>query len=189
MPKGPKSSSALKHGAYSGLTLLPVENRLEFERLRRDIFAELKPQGRMEEEVVADIVRLIWRKKNLGNYELTQLTSIVARFLTTIRNIAAAKADEEETVNSVDFYKRIFESEDKIETEEQPAEVVKGEKLLKELDLRKMATLEGLLKELDVDERLGAMIDKCLKRLLFVRGLKSLGRPNALPHPARVSNA
>ena len=187
MSKGPKSSSALKHGAYSGLTLLPGENRLEFERFRRELFAEFRPQGRLEEEIVADIARLTWRKRNLGNYELTQLTSIVANLLTTVRDIAKSKADEEDTVNTVDHYQGIL-SKEIDEVEEPPAEVVKH---LKELDLRKMATLEGLLKELDVDERLGAMIDKCLKRLLFVRGLKSVGRPNELPlpHPARVSNS
>ena len=53
------------------------------------------------------------------------------------------------------------------------------------LDVGKAATTAGLMKELEVKERLDAMIDKCLKRLLFVRGLKSIsidakGTPPAL---------
>lgn len=186
MSKRPKSSSALKHGAYSGLTLLPGENRLEFERFRRELFA--RPQGILEEEIVADIARLAWRKRNLGNYELTQLTSIVANLLATTRDIAKSKADEEDIINEVDQYKIMSSN-----TEEKQCtdKLIERKKYMKELDLRKMATLEGLLKELDVDERLGAMIDKCLKRLLFVRGIKSVGHSNELPlpRPARISNS
>src|SRR5262245_5399370 len=36
------------------------------------------------------------------------------------------------------------------------------------------ATVEGLLTDLDIEERLDALIDKGLKRLLLLRGLKSL---------------
>ncbi|MFO1098533.1 MAG: hypothetical protein U1E81_09825 [Xanthobacteraceae bacterium] len=180
MSKRPKSSSALKHGAYSGLTLLPGENRLEFERFRRELIAEFRPQGRLEEEIVADIARLTWRKRNLGNYELTQLISIVAKLLTTTRDIAKSNSDKEDTINEIDVYQVLSKD---AEINERSADVIKRDKDLKELDLRKMATLEGLLKELDVDERLGAMIDKCLKRLLFVRGIKSVGHSNELPLP------
>ena len=50
--------------------------------------------------------------------------------------------------------------------------------------MHKIATLEGLMREWEVEERLGAMIDKCLKRLLFVRGLKSLNRaPEVIVSP------
>ena len=66
MRKQPKGSAVLKHGGYSGLTLLPGEDRLAFEKLRRELFAELKPQGRLEQEIVTDIARLTWRKQNLG---------------------------------------------------------------------------------------------------------------------------
>jgi hypothetical protein len=36
------------------------------------------------------------------------------------------------------------------------------------------ATIEGLVKELEVHDRLDAMIDRCIKRLLMARGLKSM---------------
>jgi hypothetical protein len=36
------------------------------------------------------------------------------------------------------------------------------------------AIFERLNKDLDIEDRFGVMIDKCLKRLLFLRGLKSI---------------
>jgi hypothetical protein len=42
------------------------------------------------------------------------------------------------------------------------------------VEIGEAATLDGLMKELASEERLEAMIDRCLKRLLFLRGLKSL---------------
>jgi hypothetical protein len=55
------------------------------------------------------------------------------------------------------------------------------------------ATISGLLQELAVRERLDGCIDRCLKRLLFVRGLKSMSqessgaRPKQLSAPNRVA--
>ena len=49
------------------------------------------------------------------------------------------------------------------------------------------ATMTGLMADLAVRDRLDAMIDRCLKRLLFLRGLKSVsgaspsGEPKKLP--------
>ena len=181
MRKQPKGSAALKHGGYSGLTLLPGEDRLAFEKLRRELFAELKPQGRLEQEIVTDIARLTWRKQNLGKYEFTQLLRIFEDVLITSCKVLSAQTDTEEFVKSADNYKGILEMKDKVKAQEQSASEAETEKLLKEHDLHKMSTLEGLMREWEVEERLGAMIDKCLKRLLFVRGLKSLDRSAEVP--------
>ena len=40
---------ALKHGAYSATGLLPGEDRAAFEKLHRDLQAELRPDGPFEE--------------------------------------------------------------------------------------------------------------------------------------------
>ena len=42
-------------------------------------------------------------------------------------------------------------------------------------------TIDGLMRDLVVQERLDAMIDKCLKRLLFLKGLQSLESPSSPP--------
>jgi hypothetical protein len=60
-------------------------------------------------------------------------------------------------------------------------------------ELGEVATVDRLLQDLAVVERLDALIDKCLKRLLFLRGLKSLPtasssappQPMAEPHCPR----
>ena len=45
------------------------------------------------------------------------------------------------------------------------------------VEIGETATMERLLQDLAVEERVDAIIDKCLKRLLFLRGLKSLKPP------------
>src|SRR5262245_30844197 len=49
--------------------------------------------------------------------------------------------------------------------------------------IAEIATVDGLLRDLGVQDRLDAMIDKCLKQLLFVRGLKSLPAASVPPQP------
>ena len=45
------------------------------------------------------------------------------------------------------------------------------------VEIGEVATVDRLLQDLAVVERLDAIVDKCLKRLLFLRGLKSLKPP------------
>ena len=59
---------ALKHGGYSGTSVLPGEDAAAFEKLEHDLFDELCPSGPSEEEIVMTIARLIWRKQNLDTY-------------------------------------------------------------------------------------------------------------------------
>ena len=42
------------------------------------------------------------------------------------------------------------------------------------IEIGEPSTIDGLMKELDIKERLDGLIDRCLKRLLMVRGVKSL---------------
>jgi len=52
------------------------------------------------------------------------------------------------------------------------------------VEMGEEATVDCLMKELEVQDRLDSMIDKCLKRLLFVRGLKSISSaPAPAPRP------
>ena len=58
-----------------------------------------------------------------------------------------------------------------------PPSGVKGEILSAAEDAigqMQMESIDNLMKDLAVEERLDGLIDRCLKRLLFVRGLKSL---------------
>jgi hypothetical protein len=61
------------------------------------------------------------------------------------------------------------------------------------VEIGETATVECLMRELEVEERLDAMIDRQLKRLLLLRGIKSLPRAssstpsNSLPSPKKAA--
>ena len=60
--------SALKHGLYSGIGLLPTEDPAEFEKFKQAVFDELAPVGQIEEGIVEHIACLLWRRQNLFTY-------------------------------------------------------------------------------------------------------------------------
>ena len=47
-------------------------------------------------------------------------------------------------------------------------------------------TIDGLIGDLEVQERLNSLIDRCLKRLLYVRGLKSISSGSSATSPKRI---
>jgi hypothetical protein len=57
---------ALKHGGYSVTGLLPGEDAAAFEQLHRELRAFYCPDGPLEEDAIASIGNLLWRKQNLG---------------------------------------------------------------------------------------------------------------------------
>lgn len=65
--------SAVKHGAYSATAVLPGESQAEFEELHRELISELCPSGAIEDDAVANIARLMWRKKNLRTLSTAEL--------------------------------------------------------------------------------------------------------------------
>ena len=68
-----KTPSAFKHGAYANTAVLDGEDPKEFEKLHRDLIAEIVPQGVLEDDIVADMARLMWRKQNLATNRLATL--------------------------------------------------------------------------------------------------------------------
>jgi hypothetical protein len=68
-----KVHPALKHAGYSATALLPGEDPAAFETLHRALIAELSPVGALEDDIVADIARLIWRKQNLATFRIAEL--------------------------------------------------------------------------------------------------------------------
>ncbi|HEY7248207.1 MAG TPA: hypothetical protein VH678_30455 [Xanthobacteraceae bacterium] len=57
------------------------------------------------------------------------------------------------------------------------------------IDIGEPATIDGLMKELDVKERLDGMINRCLKQLLMVRGIKSLSSGTSSTAPRQIAGA
>jgi hypothetical protein len=68
-------ASALKHAAYSATSILPGENAAAFAKLLQGLVAEFKPSGAMEEDIVARIAHLLWRRNNLGAFRIAQLVT------------------------------------------------------------------------------------------------------------------
>ena len=65
--------AALKHGGYSGTTLLPGEDESAFKKLHEDLISKFDPAGPLEGDIVRTIARLTWRKQNLSTYRLAKL--------------------------------------------------------------------------------------------------------------------
>ena len=149
-----KFPPALKHAGYSATTLLPGENRAAFEELHRRLVAELVPVGALEEDIVVDLARLIWRKQNLVICRTAELAKARRGQIQRERQIGSflsgddPGADKQARQELGDFHELI--------------------------DIGETATLDGLMKELSVADRLQGMISRCVKQLLMVRGVKSL---------------
>ena len=58
-----KRHNALRHAGFSAATILPGESAAEFEKLHQALIAEFRPNGALEEETVASLAHLLWRKK------------------------------------------------------------------------------------------------------------------------------
>ena len=163
-----KLHPALKHAGYSATTLLPGEDPAAFEKLHRALIDEFAPVGALEEEIVADMARLTWRKQNLATFRIAQL---------------AEKRHREINAEKVPTLDLFADDEDYLAAQEARREGYRAakEQAQQELgdtyeliDIGEPATIEGLMKELEIKERLDGLISKCLKQLLMVRGVKSL---------------
>src|SRR5262249_26540529 len=176
-----KIHPALKHAGYSATTLLPGEDSAAFEKLHRDLIAEFTPLGPLEEDIVSEIARLTWRKQNLATFRIAGLAQ--ERYEEICR----------EKVPFIDF----FAKSDKDVAEQKARQ--KGYRAAKEqarqelgdpyelIDIGEPATIEGLMKELDIKERLDSLISKCLKQLLMVRGVKSLSLTSSSRSTPQIS--
>jgi|SRR5579862_3430895 len=166
MERRSKSPNALKHGAYCESVLLPGESAANFEELRRDLIDELKPDGPLEQDIVQTIARLIWRKQNMLTYRRAQMahkqiSAIYSKYFSlpfpTLGERKEISADE----------RAAYEQEVKMVRKElgEASELI---------DAGEIATTKYLLDQLAIEDRLDAVIDRCLKRLLMARGIKSM---------------
>jgi hypothetical protein len=181
-----KLHPALKHAAYSATTLLPGEDLAAFEKLHRALIAEFAPVGALEEEIVADIARLTWRKQNLATFRIAELAQ---------RRRAQINSEK---VPEPDYFSAKLEElgppwggdlaakREGYRAAEKQARQELGD-IYTLIDVGEPATIDGLMKELDIKERLDGAISKCLKQLLMVRGVKSLSPASASASTPQIS--
>jgi hypothetical protein len=162
-----KPHPALKHGGFSATSILPGENAAEFENLHKKLIAELAPNGAFEDDIVATMARLLWRKQNLATFRIAAL--VQGRCQQITHELVPSKYSDglEEAIQAAkDQARKEFGATFDL------------------VEIGDTATIDGLMNDLAVQDRLDAMLDKCLKRLLFLRGLKSLSAtPSSAPKP------
>jgi hypothetical protein len=173
MSNGKRVPPALRHGAYSATALLPGENRSEFEKLHREITTELCPNGALEHDIIFTIARLVWRKQHLTTCRKAELAQ------KRLSAILSRCHDDEERASFPSRFDVIVK--ERKQAAEDEARVEFGQEY-KFVEIGDAATLHGLNCELEVQGRLDAEIDKCLKRLLLLQGLKTLrAAPSSSP--------
>jgi hypothetical protein len=175
--------------------LLPGESPAEFEQLYKKLIDEFVPRGPLEEDIVSTISRLLWRKKNLSTFRAAELARQRRRQI--IEDEKARRNIPHDTSRLLSIYGDEDDEvqaarEDAVRAGEQQARDELGEYYkLTEHDYHATALIE----DLGVEERLDGAIDKCVKRLLMVRGVKSmsveahsqpvqLSKPRATNRPA-----
>jgi hypothetical protein len=170
--------SAIKHGIYSAIGLLPTEDPVEFEKFKQEIFDDYKPVGRSEKIIVTEIACLQWRLEHLPTYG-------VAMRARERHSAICSKLDPPARWPILGFEQPESEPRSPEEREALRKSVEKEArtKLGPAIELVKMgdvATIEYLEKELGIRERLHGMIARLEKRLLFLRGIKSISSSQPL---------
>jgi hypothetical protein len=170
-----KLHPALKHAGYSVTSILPGENAAEYEKLRRNLIAEYSPNGVLETGMVENMARIHWRMQNIDTF---QIAEAVRAYWSKILNENNPDAGVEFLIGNFDPVERETArrgAEYRIRTE-------LGEEIYELVKMGEIATIDRLMKDLEVLDRLGAMFDKYLKRLLMLKGLKSISsEPSAAP--------
>jgi hypothetical protein len=175
--------SALKHGIYSGIGLLPTESPAKFRKFKKQIFAELNPVGRLEEDIVDEIVRLEWRRQNLFTYDLAERARARHRAI-----FSSVPSRYEEP-----FLLRLPEPRPHPENPS-PEEIEAARKRARDeleaaielVELGDVVTPEHLEKGFAIRDRLDGMIIRTYKKLLYVRGIKSMSSSSGAVSPQRL---
>jgi hypothetical protein len=161
--------NALKHAGFSATSILPGEDAAEFEKLHQALVTEFRPTGALEQETVASLAHLLWRKKNLITFRMAQraqqrVIEIQEEMLQRSDLILAPPDESSDPSRSFAESERAAEAQARKELRE----------LYRLVEMGDEATVACLMNDLAIHERLDAMIDKCLKRLLLIKGVKSV---------------
>jgi hypothetical protein len=166
-----KQSNALKHRVYSTIGLLPGESPAKFAKHQKDVIDEFSPNGPVEHDIVLTIARALWRKQNLATFQTAQLVKLRYRQI----------IDEELKSRGISSSHFLHKDENQAALEEawRAAQTQACNELGDSCEYRddNFGTIERLMKDLEVVQRLDALVDKCVKRLLMVRGVKALASP------------
>jgi hypothetical protein len=130
--------------------------------------SDLCADGPLQEDTVSDIARIVWRKQNR---ETLRIAKAACERASAIRSemIPSTTLPEERPL--------LWPDPEDVEAATEAAEAQARKELgenYKFVEMGKLATVTQMLADLEVDERLNAMIDKLLKRLWMLQASKSL---------------
>jgi len=163
--------NALKHGAYSKLVMLPGEDPAAFEALQQSLFDEYKPAGPSETSTMISIAKTLWQLQRLGLYEHVQ-------YLKARGNPSSFANGKNPITEALQQFRAKHglidpnESPPEEPTVPEPPKEKSNDQLL--LELGNFVTLGHLDKELEVEMKLLAKLDRLLKRYFQIRAMKPL---------------
>jgi hypothetical protein len=193
--------NALKHGANARAVLLWGEKYQDYESLRAELYLEFAPSGSTEEYLVQTLLDLRWRRRRLDCYEQItiqkQLDKIREKNETShhIENLRtfASEFNEATSVEKVEallarlisLYSNTIRSRWPLQPGEDPG--TWGPKIAKGLlswdpgprheqadEFAKIFDLDTFDDDLARIERLDAMIDRTIKRLMQIKTMKQM---------------
>jgi hypothetical protein len=195
----PVPSNALKHGAFSDAVVLPTEDPKEFKRLRTRLIVELQPSGPLEQDAVFTIAKLTWRKGRLNIFRkaeilLAALTphlkkSPVAQLQESLEAHRESLTQMQDQIEADKIHEQFLEKQSEGLKDDTNAigppldqktrsgliDLMKEGASLKELaGIAEFVTPERYIKELEIEARIDAQIDRQLKRLFFLKGMKDV---------------
>jgi hypothetical protein len=149
--------------------VLPGEDRIEFEKLHSDLITEFCPDGALEHSTVADLARFIWRKGNLATFRKAELASRRYHDLKSPKDRSWPPNIDIDMAEFEEFVAKHRAQEELIRKE-------LGEETYALAKPGKAAEVKPFIEDLNIEERLDAMIDRCLQRLWFLKELALLKR-------------
>src|SRR5262249_339192 len=164
--------NALKHGAFSEITILPGEDPQEFERLRRDLIQEWSPSGPAEHDTVLTLAKCMWRKRRIRHLK-PAFSSEDANKLSKLALRCTAVGEKE---NIAEALKQLSDKafDELLEMKEK-----------KDIDLAywfqaaekfvlHLNSIDALRHELAIEDRIDSMIDRALRRLGQIKVMKEV---------------
>ena len=216
MSQRPRSLNAWKHGGYSNLGLLPGEDSEEFDRFHRSLIDEFEPSGPTECDIVLSLANSMWRKSRLNIYTLAAQArkrwgvvfedrdnpswslhaGLAKKFVQGSEPLrkALSSAEECRKTNKELLPHWLQLQKDcaaylNADDEEQLKMQDEGIVGLLLSALGEQITVEALINEIELNDRLDARIDRLLKRLFQVKAAKQMiglaSRSHDVPSAAR----
>ena len=207
--------NAITHGAFSSILILPWESKAEFAELYDELIYEWKPLGRTEQDAVLSIAKGIRRKRRmqafLGNEldehscdpnhlaynEVEMLRTLYVsietepdKFETWLRGLPTQKADDlrrkfprKDFQSDSDWVKAVqHEIKSNLLPAARPVEDLVGP------SASVLFTDEAIEHDIGIEERIDAMIDRAVKRLVQIKAMKQMLGSSAIENRDQVKS-